>query len=161
MFMRPVVAVLLALLALPLPPFCADRNWQIGILVSAERHDDPGDREQHQQTKSHYEDNGNPGSYNSSTDTTAEPSDLHYNWMDYTVSSGNRLYLVRLMVNLPWAKKPKADVGEKVEYAVDGTKFYFHNPDGSEARADIVKTTAQMPVTSPPSPPTKHPDAPQ
>lgn len=165
MLRRRASAFLVFLLALPIGALGADRKWQTGTLISAERHDDPGAVEQHQQTKgsceNHGDANSDSGAYGSSADATAGRSDLHSNWMYYTVSSGTRVYIVRVMVNLPSGNKPKADVGDKVEYAVDGTKFYFHNSDGSEAKADVVKTTAQMPQSPPPPPAPVHPDAPQ
>ena len=154
MVLRRVVAVLLVLLCLPLTGFSVDRKWEAGILVSLERKDDPGNVAQ--PPRSYTESDGNPERDGSPTDAPAGRSSPRSSWMYYTISSGTKLYLVRIPASVPSVNKPKADVGARVEYAIDGTEFYLRNPDGSEVRAELLKTTAKVPQSPPPPPSGKH-----
>lgn len=138
MALRRIVAVLLVLLSLPLTGFSIDRKWETGILLSLERRHDAGSAGQRRD--------------GSTAETAAERSIPSSNWVYYTVSSGTKLYLVRIIGNVPSVNMPKADVGAKVEYAIEGTEFYFRNPDGSEAKAELLKTTAKVPQSPPPPP---------
>lgn len=121
------------------------KKWQEGTLVSADRQEDR-DLEHHTETNASSDDNG---SYSSSRTDTVKKSDMYIIWMYYKISAGNKMYIARHMINLPWVKTATSEVGNTVKFAVEKNKLYILDQDGKEVKTEVVRTSVISPQDSP------------
>jgi hypothetical protein len=123
------------------------KKWQTGTLMSADRQDGERNLERHQQTQGSDDGNGN---YSSSSSTTVGQSQLYYKYMVYTITTTDRVYVCRQVVNLPWVRTASGQIGHPVEFVVDKTKLIIRDDEGKEIKTELLRTAVRTGAPTPP-----------
>ena len=127
------------ILLLPSLAAAAERNWQTGTLTDTEQTREKEGSTKHTTSDGSVKNKGNKADYSQTTNSTE--SDNIEVYQNYTIESGNKIYVAREHLLFPWSKPANLTVGENVKFVVEKGKMVLLDDDGKEHKAAVVKTS--------------------
>ncbi|HKS72401.1 MAG TPA: hypothetical protein VJQ82_04340 [Terriglobales bacterium] len=127
------------ILLLPSLAAAVERNWQTGTLTDTEQTREKEGSTKHTTSDGSVKNKGNKADYSQTTNSTE--SDNIEVYQNYTIESGNKIYVAREHLLFPWSKPANLTVGENVKFVVEKGKMVLLDDDGKEHKAAVVKTS--------------------